>query len=127
MGILVFIAAVAPKHKQLQWCSGAAALTIILGLLSALSASGRTDSTAGLIALHLPFIAWSMVGGSVTLRHTDRAKQFYAFIVRSMEATVAAGIYLVAGGIFGGLTIGIFSVLGIEPPEEMVRVAVAFG
>lgn len=127
VGVLVFIAAVAPEGKRPRWCAGAATVAIIAGLLSALAAWGRTDDTATLIALHLPFVAWSIVGASVTLRHADRARQFYAFIVESMEAIVAGGIYLFAGLVFGGLTVGIFAVLGLELSQDVLRVAAAFG
>lgn len=127
VGIVVFFAVVAPESKRLRWYGGTAAIAVIAGLSSALVAWDRTDHVAALIALHLPFVAWAAVGGSVTLGRPDRPKNFYHFIVQSMEALVTGGIYLVAGAIFAGLTLGIFAVLGVELPESVLRVAAAFG
>jgi len=127
IGIVVFLAVVAPDSKRFRWYGGAAAIALIAGLSSALVAWDRTDHVAILIALHLPFVAWAAVGASVSLGRTDRAGHFYAFIVQSMEVLVTGGIYLGAGGIFGALTVGIFSVLGVEMPESVFRHVAAFG
>jgi hypothetical protein len=127
VGIVVFLAVVAPESNRLRWYGGAAAIAIVAALSSALMAWGRTDHVATLIALHLPFVAWAAVGASVTMGRPDRERHFYAFIVRSMEALVTSGIYLGAGIVFGGLTLGIFAVLGLELPESALRVALAFG
>ena len=127
VGIVAFLATVAPDSERLRWYGGAAAIAAIAALSSGLIAWGRTDDVATLIALHLPFVAWAAVGASVTLGRVDRERHFYAFTVQSMEALVTGGIYLVAGGIFGGLTFGIFAVLGVELPESLMRAGAAFG
>lgn len=127
IGIVLFLAAVAPENKRFRWYGGAAAVAIIAGLTSALVAWDRTDHVAILIALHLPFVAWAAVGASVSLGRADPERHFYAFIVQSMEALVTAGIYLGAGLLFGGLTFGIFAVLGVELPQNVLRAVAAFG
>ncbi len=95
--------------------------------MGAFVAWGRTDDVATLVALHLPFVSWAVIGGGVTLGRTDRATHFYAYIVQSMEALITGGIFLVAGAIFGGLTLGIFAVFGLEFPLSVLRAAAAFG
>ncbi len=127
VAIMVFISVVAPQRERLRWCGGAAAVAVFAGLVSALVAWGRTDDAAVLVALHLPFVAWAVVGGGVALGRTDRALHFYAYIVQSMEALVAGGIFFGAGLLFSGLTLGIFAVFGIEFPEWVLRAAAAFG
>ena len=127
VAIVAFIALVAPQRERLRWYAGAAVVAILAGLASAFVVWGRTDHAANLVALHLPFVAWAVIGGGVTLGRTDRARHVYAYIVRSMEALVAGGIFLAAGGIFGGLTFGIFAVFGLEFPQDVLRAAAAFG
>ena len=77
--------------------------------------------------MHLPFVVWMVVGGSVALGLPDAASQFYAFLVKSVETVLTGGIYLIAGVVFGGLTIGIFSVLGVTLPEDNLRTVAAWG
>jgi len=127
IGIVVFLAVVAPASERLRWYGGAAAIATVAGLSSALVAWDSTDHVAFLIALHLPFVAWAAVGASVSLGRANRRQHFYAFIVQSMEVLVTGGIYLVAGGIFGGLTLGIFQVLGVEVSEGVLQRTAAFG
>ncbi len=127
VAIVVFIALVAPHRERLRWYAGAATVAFIAGLMGAFVAWGRTDDVATLVALHLPFVSWAVIGGGVTLGRTDRATHFYAYIVQSMEALITGGIFLVAGAIFGGLTLGIFAVFGLEFPLSVLRAAAAFG
>ena len=37
----------------------------------------------------------------------------------SVEVVVTAGIYLAAGGVFAGITFGMFETLGVSIPETM--------
>jgi len=127
LAIIIFAALGAPQRERYRWYVGAAMVIIVAGLVSALVAWDRTDDAATLVALHLPFVVWAAVGGSLTLGRPDRARHFYAYMVRSLETLVAAGIFLVAGVIFGGLTLGIFSVFGLELPPSVLLAAAAFG
>ena len=127
IGIVAFLAVVGADPQRLRWCVGAAALALVAGVVSGLAAWDRADNTAALIALHLPFVCWATVAMSVSWGRRDRERHLYAFIVQSMEVLVTGGIYLAAGGIFGGLTFGIFAVLGVELSESLARVGLAFG
>lgn len=127
VAIVLFIALVAPQRERLRWYAGAAGVAAIAGLVSALVVWGRTGDVANLVAVHLPFLAWGVVGGGVTLGRTDGATHFYAYIVKSMEVLVTGGIFLAAGVIFVGLTLGIFAVFGIDLPQGVLRAAAAFG
>ncbi len=127
VAIVGFLASVAPQKERMRWYVGAAAAAAVFAVSSVLVAWDGAGQRAILIALHLPFVSWAAVGASVTLGRANRARHTYAFLVQSMEALVAAAVYLGAGLIFGGLTAGIFAVLGVELPEDMLRVAAAFG
>ena len=63
----------------------------------------------------------------MALGRSDAAGQVYAFLVKSAEAVLAVGIYFAAGGIFLGLNFGIFNVLGIELPEDKLRLVGSWG
>jgi hypothetical protein len=125
--IVLFHALVSQQAERRRWQVGAVAGAAATGLLAAATVGGRADDAAALVALHLPFVAWALIGLSVVLGRPDRAAQAYAYVVRSMETLVAGGIFLLSGGVFGGLTLGIFAVFGIQPPEALLRAAAAFG
>jgi hypothetical protein len=45
----------------------------------------------------------------------------FAFLIKSIEVMIAAGVYLIFGMIFGGITIGMFSALSLDLPETIMR------
>ncbi len=127
LGVLFYLAIVDRANERIRWYGGAAIVVIFVGVVTAFIAWDRTDHTTILIALHLPFIVWAVVGGSVVLGCADAARQFYAYLVKSVETILTAGVYLVAGIIFGGLTFGIFAVLGIQLSEDHAQTVAAWG
>jgi hypothetical protein len=80
----------------------------------------------GLMVLHLGVLAWAGVG-IVALARRAGAENRFAFLVKSLEAFVVGGLLAIAGGIFTGITFGLFQALGIEPPEWIVRLFIAGG
>ena len=80
----------------------------------------------GLMALHLGLLAWAGVG-AVALAHRGDATNRFAFLVKSLEAFVIAGLLAVAGGLFTAITFGLFNALGIQPPEVVQRLFIAGG
>jgi len=75
---------------------------------------------------HVALLAWIGIGWSVLGRHSDE-KARLAFILKSFEVLVTAGLYAIAGGIFSGVSIGMFSALGVEIPEAVSRLIFAGG
>ena len=75
---------------------------------------------------HVALLAWVGIGWSVLGRHSDE-KAHLAFILKSFEVLVTAGLYAIAGGIFSGVSIGMFSALGVEIPEAVARLIFAGG
>ena len=79
-----------------------------------------------LMVLHLALLAWAAVGLVALARRGDQGNRF-AFLVKSLEAFVVAGLLAIVGGIFTGITFGLFNALGIEPPEAIMRLFFAGG
>ncbi len=127
--IVAFLAVGSMDKTRMRWYGSAVAFLALAVTVSALYAWNKTDQdqAAGLMALHLPFVAWSVLGASVTWNRADQSQQFFAFIVESMEALLAGGICLGFGVIFIGLTAGIFEVLGVQFPEALILTIAPFG
>jgi hypothetical protein len=79
-----------------------------------------------LMVLHLGLLAWAGVGIVALARRPDQANRF-AFLVKSLEACVVAGLMVIAGGLFTAITFGLFNALGIQPPDAVIRLFVAGG
>jgi hypothetical protein len=79
-----------------------------------------------LMVLHLALLAWAAVGLVALARCWDQENRF-AFLVKSLEAFVVAGLLAIAGGVFTTITFGLFNALGIQPPEVIMRLFVAGG
>jgi hypothetical protein len=127
LAIITFLAFATPAQERRRWLRMGAVAALALGAASAVIGWGRTDDVAFLMALHLPLAAWAVVGASMAVGRHDRGAALYSFMVQSMEALVAGGIFLGAGMITGALTVGILSVLGVTVSETIIIVVAAFG
>ncbi len=77
-----------------------------------------------LMAAHLPLLAWAGVGLFLGVRDaTDR----FAFLNKSLELFIMAGLFVIAGGIFTGVTVGLFDALGVTLSSAVMRLFVAGG
>ncbi|OQY43743.1 MAG: hypothetical protein B6242_14125 [Anaerolineaceae bacterium 4572_78] len=79
-----------------------------------------------LIIPHLPLLAWIGVGISI-LGLRSYAKESFAFVVKSIELFILAGIYLIGGGVFIGITNGLFSTINVRIPQKIGLLLVAGG
>ncbi|NOX61337.1 MAG: hypothetical protein GXP42_05245 [Chloroflexi bacterium] len=79
-----------------------------------------------LSAIHLPLLAWAGVGAFVLWGRSDAENRF-AFLIKSLEAIILGGLFIIAGGLFISITLSLFSALGVEPPELILRLLVAGG
>lgn len=76
--------------------------------------------------LHIPLLCWAGLG-LAEMGLKSGTPDRIAFLIKSVEVMVTAGVYLIVGMIFGGITMGMFVALGIEPPELWMRLMVAGG
>jgi len=79
-----------------------------------------------LMLLHLPVLAWVGTGLSILGWRSDYRDRF-AFLIKSLEVFVTGGLFLMAGAVFGGITVGMFAALGITPSDEIMRFLAAGG
>ena len=126
LGLLAFLARAERSRVCRVRYAVAAVAVVVAALYVGLTLGPGTDDAALLGALHLPFFVWAVVGAALCLCHSDPARQAYAYLVKSVEVVLTGGIFFGAGMIFAGLTYGIFSVLGIELPEEDLQVVAAW-
>ena len=127
LAVLFFLYSVDRETDRLHRYAIPAIGIIPVTLYTALLFWDRSDQVANLFAVHLPFLAWAAVGISLALGRNAPARQGYAFFIKTIEAVLTGGIYFGAGMIFMGLSYGIFSVLGIELPEEGLRFVATWG
>jgi hypothetical protein len=126
---LIFMAITAKKGYRVAAALG-------LGLLAAaaytflLAPAFRFDWASKqyliLAIIHIPLLCWVALGVSalgINSSVTDR----FAFLIKSIEVAIVAGLYLGAGMAFGGITVGMFAALGIELPEIPLRLIAAGG
>ncbi|MCA9874274.1 MAG: hypothetical protein KC441_11485 [Anaerolineales bacterium] len=79
-----------------------------------------------LMAMHLPLLAWAGVGAFLVAYHRDPANRF-AFLIKSLEVFIVGGLFVIAGGLFTAITIGLFAALNIDLPELVMRLFIAGG
>jgi hypothetical protein len=91
-----------------------------------LNTSTLQNTYLGLMAAHLPLLAAAAVGICV-LGWRSSALNRFGFLSKAIETIGTAGVYSIAGGIFVGLTAGMFAALGINLSDVFVRLLVAGG
>jgi hypothetical protein len=76
--------------------------------------------------IHIPLLCWIALGISV-LGFKSSTEDRFAFLKKSIEVMIVAGLYLIFGMIFGGITMGMFAALNISLPVILQRLIVAGG
>jgi hypothetical protein len=79
-----------------------------------------------LMMILLPLLCWIGIG-ITTLTFKSAPDDRFAFLIKSIEVMIAAGIYLIFGVAFGLITLGMFSALNVTPPEIVIRLVGAGG
>jgi len=79
-----------------------------------------------LMALHLPLLALTGAGISL-VGWKSNAQERFAFLLKAIEVGVTGGVYVIVGGMFAGITLGLFAALNIKLPNDLVRMVVAAG
>ncbi len=129
MGALIFLAVTSKRNYRRT-------VAVVLGLLAVaiytslippiLEAGWKQDQLLVLVAIHLPLLSWVALGVSeVGLKSAIEDR--FAFLKKSIEVMVVAGLYLIAGVAFGAITIGMFEALNITFPEIWLRLIGAGG
>ncbi len=86
----------------------------------------KIDQYIVLAAIHIPLLCWTALGITV-LGFKSSTEDRFAFLIKSIEVMITAGLYLIAGMAFGGITMGMFAALSIDLPEIWLRLIAAGG
>ncbi|MBU2610978.1 MAG: hypothetical protein KJ606_08560 [Chloroflexi bacterium] len=76
--------------------------------------------------IHLPLLAWIGIALSL-MGWRSTPDELFAFLIKSIEVMITAGLYLIAGVAFGGITMGMFTALSVILPDVITRLLVAGG
>jgi hypothetical protein len=79
-----------------------------------------------LMAVHLPLLAWVTLGITV-LGFKSSYQDRFAFLIKSIETMITAGLYLIFGMVLGGITFGMFAALNVEIPDPLMRLILVGG
>ncbi len=128
VGALLFVGLAA--RRGLKRTAGLAGLLLVSVVYVLLISPGQGQNWQRdyltLMAIHLPLLAWVGLGIQLLGFKSDQDDRF-AFLIRSIEVMITAGLYLIAGGVFTGITTGMFQALDINLPEIYQRLIVGGG
>jgi hypothetical protein len=113
-------------RSRAVWSGGLLVLAAAYGLWAANREFTFASQYADLLLIHLPALSWTAVGVALLGLRSAAAGRF-VFLRKSLEMFVTGGLYLGAGMIFGGVTIGLFASLQVNFPEIVIRLIAAGG
>lgn len=79
-----------------------------------------------LMTMNLTLLSWTGIGVYALADHWDASNRF-AFLIKSLEFVVVAGLFGLILALFMAVTFGLFGALGIEPPDGIGRLFFAGG
>lgn len=79
-----------------------------------------------LMMIQLPLLCWIGIG-ITTMKLNSAHEERFAFLIKSIEVMITAGVYLIFGVAFGAITLGMFSALNVTLPEIVIRLVAAGG
>lgn len=127
--VLAYLTAAGRRRWQLAALIGGAlmaAAAYVLWVYPRLGTRPFQEQYLTLMAMHLPLLAWAGVGGFLVAEHRDPGHRF-AFLIKSLEVFIMGGLLVIAGGLFTGITVGLFQALQVEFPQVVMRLFIAGG
>jgi hypothetical protein len=127
--VLIYLTAVGRRRWRLSALIGILLLAAGAYVLLTYPQTGPVpfqEQYLTLMATHLPLLAWAGVGAFLIARHRDPANRF-SFLIKSLEAFILGGLFVIAGGLFTAITIGLFDALDVDFPELVQRLFIAGG
>ncbi len=112
-------------HPKRAWAviGGLIAIGVYVILVVALATREQYEI---LMVLHLPLLALTGVGiGLVGIR--SNAQERFAFLLKTIEVGVTGGVYVIVGGMFAGVTLGLFAALSVQLPDDLIKALIAGG
>jgi hypothetical protein len=126
--VMTFLALTAHKNYRRSLAVGISlALSVAVAILFTYRLAVTSSQSYIILAvLHLALLAWAGVGVALVGLVHDKDNLF-AFLMKSLEVFIVGGVYLIAGILFGGITLGMFQALSIELPEILMRLIAVGG
>lgn len=119
---LIFLAVISMRNYRF---TALAAIGLIIATLYILLISRGQAALASrdyliLMLIQLPLLCWIGLGIAV-MQFRSTAGNRFAFLIKSIEVIITAGVYLIFGLAFGGITFGMFAALNVTIPEIIMR------
>jgi hypothetical protein len=129
--VFVLALLVVGGDRRPRWAALLAAAILALGLYPLWAHTLIGDQTLARHYLdqavfHLALLAWGAAGVFVLRGRADTPNRF-AFLIKSLEIFIMAGLFAIAGGIFTGITAGLFEALAITLPDAVMRLLILGG
>jgi hypothetical protein len=127
--VLIYLTSVGRKRWRLSALIGILLLAASAYVLLTYPQTGTVpfqEQYLTLMVMHLPFLAWAGVGAFLIARHRDPANRF-SFLIKSLEVFILGGLFVIAGGLFTAITVGLFDALDVDFPELVQRLFIAGG
>ena len=125
---LIFLAVIAKRNYQFAAVAGVGLIIASLYVLLISPGQARLPGRDYLIlmVLQIPLLCWIGMGIAVMKFRSTTSNRF-AFLIKSIEVMITAGVYLIFGLAFGGITLGMFAALNITLPPIIMRLVEAGG
>lgn len=114
--ILTFYFVVKNKLPPAKIIISSAVILFSLIFINLLPLNDKSD-TLKLSCIHLPLFLWCILGYAYTGSRLNSYKDRIDFLRYNGDLTVISSIIILAGIIFSGLTIGLFSLIGLDIGE----------
>lgn len=86
----------------------------------------NTSDTLVLSCIHMVLLQWSLLGFSFVGERSNNVEKRLGFLKYNGDLLVMTGLILIAGGILSGITIGLFSLIGINIEEFYFKNIIVF-
>ena len=129
MSALIFMVVTARKNYLRGIALGMGLLitaAYVMMVTPGLGVPWNINNYLDLAAIHIPLLCWIALGITV-LGFKSNVSDRFAFLIKSIEVMITAGLYLIAGIVFGGITLGMFEALSITLPDLWIRLIAAGG
>ena len=125
---MIFLS-IASKKNYLYTTISAISLIVVciyILLISPRLSHSTAKDYLTLMVLQLPLLCWIGLGIAVLKLKSTTSNRF-AFLIKSIEVMITAGVYLIFGVAFGLITLGMFAALNINLPQLVMRLIAAGG
>jgi hypothetical protein len=102
-------------------------ILLISALYINLLPENQESDTFILACIHLPLLLWGLLGFVFTEAKLSELPKRLAYLNFNGDAVIMGAILLLAGGLMSGITIGLFSLIGLQIEKFYFEYIVVFG